>query len=220
MKFDRLNLDTAIVKSMIFAGCGKCDMVDENTTKCSGCTTSNKYIFGSFQNPYSSIVMMPTSLYERFFHTGPVNYFMVIAGYSALLDYIAKMCHPDCKLIIDKDWNDGARATRTLVSGMFKESKGRITHWYDIATDRLSYINAMEHQILLAMAMMEECVDPSSKTLAVRIEANYLLRCNNYLTKTIVEWTWDRCGHDKLADRIENDERWNVTFQDYKNTKF
>jgi hypothetical protein len=226
MPFVKLDLDPRAIAPMLYFNCRNPKCTDPNTM-CGQCNQAKDLVKQTFFTPYSSIVMVPTYLQEYFFRTGPVSYFYVLAGYYTLFKYIHAMCNPDSKLNPDKEWNAGARPARVLAQKMLVHfgpfMKKVITYAVRdqnkpemLAENRLRYLQAVETQLSLLIAIMEE-VPTLSPAIVRNVKANFKKRKADYVTQNIIEWTWgERCGRDHLKDQRAENERWNEDHAEYQ----
>ena len=224
MKFTTLSIDSIILKTSVFGECGKCDGKEWNTV-CQVCKNTSRYVSNAYRSPCPSIVMLAPSIYEQFFQAGTVNYFFVIAAYTAMIEIIALYCDPNSAApIADKDWNDQARTTRIAAQTALLVEVPDFTRLMKEAfeeKDRLKFIQGLEHKIFYGLAVMKESsikpdtaiVDSKlSLDFTNRIKIAYELSLTRDLSLSVIECVDVRCGRDRTEQKRLVDDNWNKEY--------
>lgn len=221
MEFTELFIDPYVLKANVFGSCGKCGGQNREDM-CTVCRNSQRYIERAFHNPCDSIVMWPPALFEQYFYPGPVTYFTVLGGYTAIIEFGMLMCNPEStSLISDTTWLRGAKPARqrahALISAISADCTSNVLFREGVQEkNRLKIIQSMEHRIMYIQAVMEHASLKKFSSLKQDVEAAYMESVKKYLSMSLIEYTTARCGKDSFELKVLANEEWNQIFHERK----
>ena len=205
--FTGIRIDPILTRSALASGCTPKCAAKTGGAKCDFCTATDKYMDMAFEGDYPSLVMVPTRIYETFFFSGPVNYFMLLMGYMIINDTIRRLCAVDSTFNKDARWNAAAKSSRQKIMADVATFRDRVNDKIASATSRLELVQAAEYSICVFLVAME-ATEVGRKLAFSEARVNAMVQ--DMTTRSIQPWIHDRCGGDNLPEKKRADSMWNL----------
>lgn len=204
-----LSINKSLIKT-IFSNCSKCV---NKTNVCAQCENMDRYISSSFLINCDSTVILAPSLYEEYFHGGPVALFTVVAGYSAIIELINAICTPNSNYLkTNQAWIDENLEIREQANELLKGAPS-IRLAFE-SYDKLVVIQTLESWIVYGISVMNYVSSKKQKSFDSILQ---LLKLSLIAT-SMIQWTFgSRALRDKLHEKIEINQRWNKQHEELKN---